>query len=41
MPIAKKKHFHDIFNASKHHSKLTWKNINNILHKGHKDSNVM
>ena len=39
MRIAKKKHYFDIFNDSKHDSKLTWNSINDILHEGSKKSN--
>lgn len=39
--IAKRKHYCDIFNDSKYDSKLTWNSINDILHKGCKQSNYL
>ena len=38
MRIAKRKHYHDIFRNANNDSKLMWKHINDIIHKGKKDS---
>ena len=37
--IAKKNHYTDVFNNAKNDIKTTWKNINDVLHKGNKNSN--